>query len=53
MRIILPGHVTLTGEGRNAYRILVGKPEGKRRLETLKNKLGGCGLMYRAVGWLL
>jgi hypothetical protein len=44
MGIILPWHVTPIGEGRNAYRILVGKPEGKRGLETLKNRLGGCGL---------
>jgi hypothetical protein len=27
------GHVTRMGEKRNAYRILVGKPEGKRPLE--------------------
>jgi transcription termination factor 2 len=26
------GHVARTGEKRNAYRILVGKPEGKRPL---------------------
>jgi hypothetical protein len=26
------GHVARMGETRNAYRILVGKPEGKRRL---------------------
>jgi hypothetical protein len=26
------GHVSRIGEKRNAYRILVGKPEGKRRL---------------------
>jgi hypothetical protein len=26
------GHVALMGEKRNAYRILVGKPEGKRPL---------------------
>jgi hypothetical protein len=26
------GHVALMGEGRNVYRVLVGKPEGKRRL---------------------
>jgi hypothetical protein len=30
------GHVALMGENRNAYRLLVGKPEGKR-------PLGGCG----------
>jgi hypothetical protein len=27
------GHVTCMGEGRNVYRVLVGKPEGKRPLE--------------------
>jgi hypothetical protein len=27
------GHVARMGENRNAYRILVGKPEGKRPLE--------------------
>jgi hypothetical protein len=26
------GHVARTGEKRNAYRLLMGKPEGKRRL---------------------
>jgi hypothetical protein len=26
------GHVTRMGEGRNVYRVLVGKPEGKRPL---------------------
>ena len=26
------GHVTLVGEGRGVHRVLVGKPEGKRRL---------------------
>jgi hypothetical protein len=38
IRIIKPrrmrwaGHVARTGEKRNAYRLLVGKPEGKRPL---------------------
>jgi hypothetical protein len=27
------GHVANIGEKRNAYRLLVGKPEGKRRLQ--------------------
>jgi hypothetical protein len=31
-RIRLVGHVGCLGEERNAYRILVGKPEGKRPL---------------------
>jgi hypothetical protein len=32
-RMRLAGHVERMGENRNAYRILVGKPEGKRLLE--------------------
>jgi hypothetical protein len=31
-RIRWVGHVTSIGEGRNVYRVLVGKPEGKRPL---------------------
>jgi hypothetical protein len=31
-RMRLAGHVARIGEKRNAYRILVGKPEGKRPL---------------------
>jgi hypothetical protein len=31
-KIIWAGHVARMGEKRNAYRILVGKPEGKRPL---------------------
>jgi hypothetical protein len=31
-RVRWAGHVARRGETRNAYRILVGKPEGKRRL---------------------
>jgi hypothetical protein len=27
------GHVACTGEGRNVYRVLMGKPEGKRHLK--------------------
>jgi hypothetical protein len=27
------GHVACMGEGRNVYRVLVGKPEGKKTLE--------------------
>jgi hypothetical protein len=32
MRTGLAGHIARMGEKRNAYRILVGKPEGKRPL---------------------
>jgi hypothetical protein len=51
------GHVPRMGEGRNVYRVLVGKPEGKRPLERpshrwedgIKTDLreivwGGCGV---------
>jgi hypothetical protein len=31
-RLRLTGHVTRMGEVRNAYKILVGKPKGKRAL---------------------
>jgi hypothetical protein len=32
------GHVAQIGEKRNAYRILVGKPEGKRLLGRLRRR---------------
>jgi hypothetical protein len=32
------GHVARIGEGRNVYRVLVGKPEGKRPLERPRRR---------------
>jgi hypothetical protein len=32
------GHVARMGEGRNVYRVLVGKPEGKRSLERPRHR---------------
>jgi hypothetical protein len=32
------GHVALMGEKRNAYRVLVGKPEGKRPVGRLRHR---------------
>jgi hypothetical protein len=32
-RMLWAGHVARMGQGRNVYRVLVGKPEGKRPLE--------------------
>jgi hypothetical protein len=32
------GHVARMGEGRNVYRVLVGKPEGKRPFERLRRR---------------
>jgi hypothetical protein len=55
------GHVARRGEGRGDYRVLVGRPEGKRPLEdlgvggriTLKWTLGRQGSMGRnGFGWL-
>jgi hypothetical protein len=34
------GHVARMGEKRNAYRILVGKPEGKRPRHSWVNNIG-------------
>jgi hypothetical protein len=45
------GHVARIGEGKNLYRVLVGKPEGKRPLERPRHRsedgreiVGGCGV---------
>jgi hypothetical protein len=56
-RIKLAGQVAGVGEGRGAYRVLVGKPEGKRQLgrprrrweDNIKMDLQevGCGGMDR------
>jgi hypothetical protein len=32
------GHVTRIGEGRGVYRVLVGRPEGKRPLERSRRR---------------
>jgi hypothetical protein len=52
------GHVARTGEKRNTYRLLVGKPEGKRPLgrprrrwvDNIKMDLGGEG--WGDVDWI-
>jgi hypothetical protein len=56
------GHVARMGEGRKVYRVLVGKPEGKRPLEgprrrwemgskwTLGRLFGGCGVYSTGSG---
>jgi hypothetical protein len=40
LRLRWAGHVAQMGEKRNAYRLLVGKPEGKRPLG--RQDVGGC-----------
>jgi hypothetical protein len=38
MRIKLAGHVALMNENRNVYRLLVGKPEGRRALRRRRHR---------------
>jgi hypothetical protein len=46
------GHVARIGEGRNVYRVLVGKPEGKRRLERPRRRWeDGIKMDLREIGW--
>jgi hypothetical protein len=40
------------GEGRNVYRVLVGKPEGKRALERPRRRWeDGIKMDLREIGW--
>jgi hypothetical protein len=46
------GHVTRMGEKRNAYRLLVGKPEGRRPLERPERRwLDNIRMDLLKVGW--
>jgi hypothetical protein len=46
------GHVARMGEKRNAYRILVGKPEGKRPLGRRKHRwVDNIKIDPREIGW--
>jgi hypothetical protein len=46
------GHASRMGERRNAYRILVGKPEGKRPLGRPKRRCAdNIKMELREVGW--
>jgi hypothetical protein len=46
------GHVARMGEGRNMYRTLVGKPEGKRPLERPRRRWqNGIKMGLREIGW--
>jgi hypothetical protein len=45
------GHVARTGETSNAYRILVGKPEGKKPLGRTKRRwVGNIKMDLREIG---
>jgi hypothetical protein len=46
------GHVARMGETRNAYRILVGKPEGRRRLGRPRRRwVDSIKIDLREIGW--
>jgi hypothetical protein len=46
------GHVASMGEGRNVYRVLVEKQEGKRPLERPRCRWeGGIKMDLREIGW--
>jgi hypothetical protein len=46
------GHVARVGEGRNVYRVLLRKPEGKRLLERPRRRWeGGIKMDLREIGW--
>jgi hypothetical protein len=46
------GHVARMGEKRKAYRILVGKPEGKRPLERPRRRsVDNIKMDLRETGW--
>jgi hypothetical protein len=46
------GHVARMGEGRNVYRVLVGKPEGNRPLERPRRRWeDGIKMDLSEIGW--
>jgi hypothetical protein len=46
------GHVARMGEGRNMYRVLMGKLQGKRPLERSRRKWkDGIKMDLREIGW--
>jgi hypothetical protein len=46
------GHVARMGEGRNVYRVSVGKPEGKRPLGRPRRRWeDGIKMVLREIGW--
>jgi hypothetical protein len=45
------GHVARMGEGRGAYRILVGRPEGRRPLGRSRRRWENIKMDLQEVGW--
>jgi hypothetical protein len=47
------GHIARIGENRNAYRILVGMPEGKRALGSPRRRwVDNIKMDLREIGWI-
>jgi hypothetical protein len=47
------GHVARIGENKNAYRILAGKPEGKRPLGSARRRwVDNVNIDLRDIGWI-
>jgi hypothetical protein len=51
MRMKWAGHVARMGEKRNAYRVMVGKPEGKRPLKKPRCRSEDIKIYLREIGW--
>jgi hypothetical protein len=52
MRMTWAGHVACMGEGRNLYRVLVGKSEGKKPLGRPRHRWeDGIEVDLREIGW--
>jgi hypothetical protein len=50
--VYMKGHVAQMGEKRNAYRILVGRPEGKRPLGRPRRRwVDDIDIDLRDIGW--
>jgi hypothetical protein len=51
-RVKWAGHVVRMGENRNAYKILVGRPEGKRPLGRARHRwVDNIKIDHREIGW--
>jgi hypothetical protein len=51
MMMKLAGHVARMLETRNAYRILMGKPEGKRPLRPRRRWVDNIKMGFAEIGW--
>jgi hypothetical protein len=52
-RMMWAGHVACMGEGRNVYRVLVGRPEGKSPLESPRRRWeDGIKMDLREISWV-